>query len=227
MLPYLELSYIFAPYMPTINLTKPYSKLDIMGIATDTIIVDNTFPLGWVFPYAPVPKEDIEKLVLQILEQRELEVLARQIKTPTFLKPKKAPSVENVKNNSEEHLEVAYRLASKQLLQLGRQFLSQQFNQQNKTVAFQFLSSEWGTAVVASFILTMLADKFPQKHLEILSKELRVSTLALVGNDTVELLKETLTKVNLPQETCKSVPSVLEQTYEQEKVYETRGISKQ
>lgn len=247
--------------MPIANLTKPYSKLETtVGINPSDYYYDSgsiniaTIPLssdmvtisdntnnglvGWVTPYTPLLKEDIEKLVKEILEQRELAALAKQTKVKPsgpFIRPTTAPlattppqSQQQQKNTAttETH-EAAYRIAVKQLLQLARQFLCEQFEKGNKTAASQFLASEWGTAVTASFILTLVADKFPQKHLDILSKELRVSTLALVGNDTVDLLKETLSKLNLPQETCKTVPVVLEQTHEEELVYETRRVSNQ
>lgn len=239
--------------MPITNLTKPYSKLESKNsyYSTDSItigtiplpsntitVTDSTDLIGWATPYTPLLKEDIEKLVKEILEQRELAALAKQTKVKPsgpFVKPTSAPLAapqsqqqQQQKNTATaEHHEAAYRIAVKQLLQLARQFLCEQFDKGNKTVASQFLASEWGTAVTASFILTLITDKFPQKHLDILSKELRVSTLALVGNDTVDLFKETLSKLNLPQETCKTVPVVLEQTHEEELVYETRRVSNQ
>lgn len=225
--------------MPVIHVTKPFSKQEAMmgtfipATTTTTNTITTTLPLGWTVTYdellvtTPVTKEDVKKIVLELLEQEKLKSLAKQKDNfPVATTVTKTES-QVINKNKEECIEVAYRLAAKQLLKIGREFLSQQFAKGNETVASLFLSSEWGTAITASFILTLVADKFPQKHLDILSKELRVSTLALVANDTVDLFKETLSKLNLPQETCKTVPVVLEQTHEEELVYESRRIPNQ
>lgn len=100
-----------------------------------------------------------------------------------------------IKNLTEKKLsdttdEVAYRIAVKQLLTLTQDWLINNQFKKNKESALAFFKTDLGLAVVASTVLTFAASRFPEKHLERLSRELRVSTLALAGNETVQMLQD-------------------------------------
>lgn len=109
--------------------------------------------------------------------------------------------------------EVAYRIAVKQLLSLTQDWLVNEQFKKNKESALAFFKTDLGLAVVASTVLTLAASRFPKKHLERLSRELRVSTLALAGNETVQMLQDFFKKAE-PTLAIESIISTVEQKQE-------------
>lgn len=109
--------------------------------------------------------------------------------------------------------DVAYRLAVKQLLSLTQDWLINEQFKKNKESALAFFKTDLGLAVVASTVLTLAASWFPEKHLERLTRELRVSTLALAGNETVQMLQDFFKKAE-PTLAIESVIPLMEQKEE-------------
>lgn len=103
---------------------------------------------------------------------------------------RKIKSLTERKTSSTTDDDIAYRIAVKQLLSLTQDWLVNEQFKKNKESALAFFKTDLGLAVVASTVLTLAASRFPKKHLERLSRELRVSTLALAGNETVQMLQD-------------------------------------
>lgn len=108
---------------------------------------------------------------------------------------------------SNDAKDAAYRVARNQLVKVVREFLADEISKKTsgkakkeeaRNAALEFLSSEVGVSVVfgaIGILLPKLADKLPssvQPHLERLNKEFRVSAMATVGNEAVNLLTSSI-----------------------------------